>query len=75
VKPAASILAIVAVCQSLAAASPLPAKDGFVRANGIKLHYVNWGAPATQFYSCRASMTALTFTITSRHVLLTTSMH
>src|SRR5437762_617846 len=43
VKPAGTILAIFAVAQSLAAASPLPAKDGFVRANGIKLHYVDWG--------------------------------
>jgi pimeloyl-ACP methyl ester carboxylesterase len=32
-----------ALAQSLAAATPLPAKDGFVNANGIKLHYVDWG--------------------------------
>ena len=39
----ATILAIFVVAQSLPAASPLPAKDGFGRANGIKLHYVDWG--------------------------------
>jgi pimeloyl-ACP methyl ester carboxylesterase len=43
VKPAAAILAISILAQSLAAAAPLPAKDGFVSANGIKLHYVDWG--------------------------------
>ena len=42
-KSAAAILAIVSVTQSLAAASPLPAKDTFVRANGVQLHYVDWG--------------------------------
>jgi non-heme chloroperoxidase len=42
-KPATRFLAIVALAQSLAAAAPLPAKDGFVNANGIKLHYVDWG--------------------------------
>jgi pimeloyl-ACP methyl ester carboxylesterase len=29
--------------QLAAAASPLPPKTGFVTANGIKLHYVDWG--------------------------------
>src|ERR1700693_854864 len=43
VKPATRFLAIVALAQSLAAAAPLPAKDGFVNANGITLHYVDWG--------------------------------
>jgi pimeloyl-ACP methyl ester carboxylesterase len=43
VKPAAAILAACIVAQSLAAATALPAKDGFVSANGIKLHYVAWG--------------------------------
>ena len=43
VTPSTRFLAIVALAQSLAAAAPMPAKDGFVKANGIKLHYVDWG--------------------------------
>jgi pimeloyl-ACP methyl ester carboxylesterase len=42
VKPAAVILAIFAIAQSTAAASP-PPQSGFVTANGIKLHYLDWG--------------------------------
>jgi non-heme chloroperoxidase len=43
VRSAAAILAIVGIAQSATAGSPLPPKSGFVTANGIKLHYLNWG--------------------------------
>jgi non-heme chloroperoxidase len=42
VRSAAAVLAI-AIVQLAAAAPPLPPKTGFVTANGIKLHYVDWG--------------------------------
>ena len=42
-KPAATFLAIVTLAASVPAASPPPPKDDFVTANGIKLHYVDWG--------------------------------
>jgi pimeloyl-ACP methyl ester carboxylesterase len=31
------------MCDSQAAASPSPAKTGFVSVNGVRLHYVDWG--------------------------------
>ena len=40
---AAATLAIIAIAHSPAAASPLPPKAGFVQANGIRLHYLDWG--------------------------------
>ena len=43
VSAAAALLASVAIARSVAAASPLPLKSDFVRANGIKLHYLDWG--------------------------------
>ena len=43
VSAAAALLASVVIAQSVAAASPLPPKSDFVRANGIKLHYLDWG--------------------------------
>jgi hypothetical protein len=42
VRSAAAVLAI-AIVQLAAAAPPLPPKTGFVTANGIELHYVDWG--------------------------------
>ena len=42
-RTAAALFASVAIAQSVAAASPLPSKSDFVRANGIKLHYLDWG--------------------------------
>lgn len=38
------VLALFCTCEVRAAASPLPGpKAGFVTANGIKLHYLDWG--------------------------------
>src|SRR5882762_8379102 len=43
VRTAALLFASVALAQSPAPASPSPAKSGFVTANGIRLHYLEWG--------------------------------
>jgi hypothetical protein len=43
VRTAALLFASVALAQSPAPALPSPAKSGFVTANGIRLHYLDWG--------------------------------
>ena len=43
VRIAAAILAIIAIAHSASAASPLPPTGGFLQANGIRLHYLDWG--------------------------------
>jgi pimeloyl-ACP methyl ester carboxylesterase len=43
VRSTAAILAIVAIAQSAAVASLPPPKSRFVIANGVKLHYLDWG--------------------------------
>ena len=44
VRYAVSIVALLCISEVRPAASPLPApKTGFVTANGIKLHYLDWG--------------------------------
>jgi pimeloyl-ACP methyl ester carboxylesterase len=48
VRYAVVLLALLCTCQTRAAASPLPVntsapKTGFINANGINLHYLDWG--------------------------------
>lgn len=40
---AAALFATLALAQSPPPASPVPPKSGFVHANGIRLHYLDWG--------------------------------
>jgi pimeloyl-ACP methyl ester carboxylesterase len=43
VRSVAVLFASVALAQSPAPASPSPAKSAFITANGIRLHYLDWG--------------------------------
>ena len=52
VRYAVSIVALLCISEVRPAASPVPApKTGFVTANGIKLHYLDWGGSrSARFY-------------------------
>jgi hypothetical protein len=71
---AALVLALLCISEARAAASPLPApKTGFVTANGIKLHYLDWVESVIRSCSFPASTTVHMYTTNSLRALLIAS--
>ena len=70
-----SIVALLCISEVRPVASPVHApKTGFVTANGIKLHYLDWGGSGDPICFFPASTTVHMYTINSLCVLPITFM-